>query len=420
MHKQFRRKLHIFTASLFVVYILILLRPSPLSHRSSSLNIIEKSNNSNDFLAICLKTGMETNMERIPVQLLTFLESERPLIISDFEENVGNNRVVNILPPNKQRTTFTNNRHAESTATDEQKPNESKEGWKLDAYKNFPGFKKMNTDYPDSKWFIMLDDDTYLFKNNIIAHLKTLDHNTPYYLGAGNNFRGCDNVNRMGDGPLFAHGGSGIVLSKGALEKMMPVVDDCSMKYADCWAGDIRTALCLRDVGVFFNSGASRGDFHGNPVQKQQFSDPCQKPFTFHHLFPFQIQILYDLEVSVQQKFGHNAEINMGQIFKWILKKDPLLKTTFKNYLNSTVTDSLGNKMVFKYVIGVDLTGSDYYHFPSSLDDCILKCYEDVKCYSWTFTSRDNQCWMKNGIPSPLKVQESYSGWFEDKFKCNK
>ena len=66
------------------------------------------------------------------------------------------------------------------------------------------------------------------------------------YFGNANVFKGCDNVENFDDGPQFAHGGSGIVISRGAMIEMMKIHESCILKYKDCFAGDIRTALCLR------------------------------------------------------------------------------------------------------------------------------------------------------------------------------
>eukprot|EP00834_Sanchytrium_tribonematis_P006606 NODE_502_length_6703_cov_1.353574.p2 type:complete len:421 gc:universal NODE_502_length_6703_cov_1.353574:1326-64(-) len=407
--------LQLVSISIFVVYLLIVLKPTNLTKKLRSLR---PSINSDDYLAICLKTGMETSLERVPVQLMTFLNNENPLIISDYDELIGDHKVFNILPSTHQRKTYPKNRHVDSVAKDEQKPNENNEGWKLDAFKNYPGFKKLQIDYPSSKWFIMIDDDTYLFKNNLINHLKTLSPHEAYYLGAANHFRGCDGVKRLGDGPLFAHGGSGIVINRVALDKLVPLEESCTNKYGKCWAGDIRVALCLRDAGILLDRMASRNDFHGSPVQKVKFSSPCDKPFTFHHLFPFQIQLLHELESEIQKNDGYGAEVNMGQIFNWVVKKDPMLRQSDELETFKTIKNSEGIERQFLIRKNLDLTGSDYENFVSTLDECILKCFEDQSCFSWTFTKSNNNCWKKNGIPTSKKVDTSVSGWFEEKFKC--
>ncbi len=412
------KNIHLFSGIVVLVYVLMILKPVPLLKQTKIIHspwLTPKRS----MLAICLKTGIETSIERIPVQLLTFLKNEQPLVISDFKETIGTVKVVNILPNIKQRITYPTNRHVESIASDEQKPNERNEGWKLDAWKNYPGFQLLLKDNPDSKWFIMIDDDTYLFKNNLMAHLNTLDHTEPTYIGAANNFRGCDGVIKMGEGPFFAHGGSGIVLSKAAIEKLADNVDDCEVKYEGCWAGDIRTSLCLRDQGILFNRDKATMNFHGNPIQKQKFVGPCSTPFTFHHLFPFQIQLLHNLEVKVQEEVGKDALVTMGQVFKYILENDAVLKSTFNDRIPIKITDKNDIEHEFTYRKGIDFKGADYNHFESTIEECILKCFEDVNCVSWTYTEDTKTCWKKNGVPMHSQIPSSSSGWFDEKFKCD-
>ena len=137
-------------------------------------------------LAVSLKTGVETAYDRIPIQLLTFLRNHNPLVISDYEEQIGDFHLWDMMPLEKKRKTVPESRHSGSIAKDEQKPDEDTQGWKLDAWKNLPGFKRMQDQYPKSDFFAMLDDDTYLFVNNIETHLKTLDPSQKYYLGSPN------------------------------------------------------------------------------------------------------------------------------------------------------------------------------------------------------------------------------------------
>jgi len=91
-------------------------------------------------------------------------------------------------------------------------------GWNGDAHKFLPGFKILNDRFPHAKWYVMIDDDTYLIMRNLAHLLKAYDPSKPYYIGNGNVFVGCDNVKKFGEGPSFAHGGSGIVVSRAALK----------------------------------------------------------------------------------------------------------------------------------------------------------------------------------------------------------
>ena len=231
-------------------------------------------------LAICLKTGVETAYDRVPIQLLTFLKGRNPLVISDYEESIGDVHVKDTMPLEKKRQNLPERLHSNSIAKDEQKPDEATQGWKLDAWKNIPGFKIMNDMFSFSDWHIMIDDDTYLFINNLEAHLKTLRADFKYYLGAPNMFVGCDGVRSFGEGPSFAHGGSGIVVSKASLRAMVDDSERCVNKYQTCWAGDIRTSLCLRDQGILIDGDASKGSFHGHPPHKHNYHNACEQPFT--------------------------------------------------------------------------------------------------------------------------------------------
>lgn len=94
----------------------------------------------------------------------------------------------------------------------------------------------------------MMDDDSYIFMENIETLVSKLDPSKPIYMGSENNFVGCDGVKNYGDGPSFAHGGSGILVSRGALKKLVFDVDNCIIKYRDCWAGDVRT-MVKKDEG---------------------------------------------------------------------------------------------------------------------------------------------------------------------------
>jgi hypothetical protein len=88
--------------------------------------------------------------------------------------------------------------------------------------------------------------------------------------------------------------GSGIVISKGAMKLMMDRIDICIMQQRHCWAGDIRTGLCLKDVGVELTH---RFEFNSNPPGNYlRWRHPCIQPATFHHLLVPQMQAMYDFE----------------------------------------------------------------------------------------------------------------------------
>ncbi|KAJ3222061.1 hypothetical protein HDU81_010155 [Chytriomyces hyalinus] len=132
-------------------------------------------------------------------------------------------------------------------------------GWALDAHKNLPGLKLIYKRFPNVDWYLMIDDDSYVMMDNLKMHLQQLDPNKKHYIGQMNRFKGCDGVKEYGTGPHFAQGGAGIVISRGAMVAMMENIDDCIVRYKDCWG----------EFCVIMSSNATYR--HTNPNQPEIF-----------------------------------------------------------------------------------------------------------------------------------------------------
>ncbi|RKO86961.1 hypothetical protein BDK51DRAFT_26581, partial [Blyttiomyces helicus] len=149
-----------------------------------------------------------------------------------------------------------------ATVRDGSVPNKLSGGWKLDAHKNLPAWKVLFDKFPNAEWYFMIDDDTFVLFENLLTFITDYDPTQLWFLGAANVFIGCDNIKRFGTGPFFAHGGSGILLSRATMLRLLAILPSCIHKYRSCWAGDVRTALCLRDAGVLVRG---RSGFNGEP-----------------------------------------------------------------------------------------------------------------------------------------------------------
>ncbi|KAI8622400.1 hypothetical protein BC830DRAFT_1089778 [Chytriomyces sp. MP71] len=294
---------------------------------------ITNSYGNRPLIAVGLKTGRETLHARVPMQLLTFLnghdaflllgdapghavgtvpmhdilanayeEAERAVNTSGglMERPFGNGKVpVDLEPSGGSRLA------RRGTVADPTKDmvksgqDEWSGGWILDAHKNLPGLKLLFKSFPHADWFLMIDDDTHVFLHNLQHSLSKIDANKPHYFGQMNRFKGCDGVGEYGLGPNFAQGGTGIVLSRGAMERVMEIIDDCTVRYRECWAGDIRVGLCLRDAGIPITPFPG---FHGLPPTKDFVfpTDPCEVPHTFHHALPLQMQMLYETDLAAR------------------------------------------------------------------------------------------------------------------------
>lgn len=128
-----------------------------------------------------------------------------------------------------------------------------KSGWRGDKDKNLPAFHLLATIFPKKKWYLLLDDDTYIFLENFARQISQPGMNDrPLYTGKVfliMCMKGKLKLPKNTRG-LFAHGGSGIVLNAPAVNAMYTSIPGCIRKFSSCWAGDMQVALCLRDVNV--------------------------------------------------------------------------------------------------------------------------------------------------------------------------
>ena len=51
------------------------------------------------------------------------------------------------------------------------------------AHKVLPGFKLMYAKWPSADWYIMMDDDTFIFRRALMRLLSRLDPEEKYYIG---------------------------------------------------------------------------------------------------------------------------------------------------------------------------------------------------------------------------------------------
>lgn len=269
-----------------------------------------------DDILLILKTGATVLWKRLPIHLSTTLSPERidpknTVIYSEIDAKIGNWTVIDILdqfPPSvKNSPNFdlyhairdwdNTNYYIEQTGLpgdDEGPPG----GWRLDKYKFLPLVQHAGTHWPEAKWYLYTEDDTYMFLPNVLRYLSAYDHKQAHWLGG------------LGEklGTTFAHGGSGFALSRGAWEQSFGRGGDLVTKYHgfvdEACCGDYALGKALNDFGVRF--GENNGDegwswgFNGLPHWKIEFSQDnwCRPVLTWHHAHNRDIARYYELERS--------------------------------------------------------------------------------------------------------------------------
>src|SRR6478609_11513054 len=83
------------------------------------------------------------------------------------------------------------------------------------------GMEMLYQKMPQKKWYIILDDDTFLVKPSLQLFLDRLNSREPHYIG-----------NAVGDYKgRFAHGGSAVIISGEAMRRLFSRPDIVARSY---------------------------------------------------------------------------------------------------------------------------------------------------------------------------------------------
>jgi hypothetical protein len=287
-------------------------------------------------------------------------------------------------------------------------------GWLLDKYKFLPMLTHAQKNWPAVKWYVYIEDDTFIFWDNVLRWLSTLSpDDEPEYWGA---YSGEGNA-------TFAQGGSGIVFSRSLMRSVFagPNPPDL-VRYgnysASACCGDIILGQVLRDHGVFVN----RGDygpvsFRPEPPWKTGFDKLmwCAPVFSFHHLHQrdlVQLSLLERAHTSTQRP------ILFRDIFTALIA--PSLHTPQLSHWDNFAS---------RYLLGAShpstssLPAELHPLNPSAGDSppaCRAACLALPLCLSWRHDSNAAQCALdtvvrlgreRDPLPAWAPPTEIVSGW---------
>ncbi|KAM0353588.1 hypothetical protein ACHAPU_001600 [Fusarium lateritium] len=130
-------------------------------------------------------------------------------------------------------------------------------GWELDALKFIMGMEMIYHQLPGKKWYIILDDDTFLIRPSLKLLMSHVDYRKPQYIG-----------NAVGDYKArFGHGGSGILISGEAMRRLFEhpgiVQEAIAESMTETW-GDRLVATTLQKLGIYIEE-AYNHHFNGEP-----------------------------------------------------------------------------------------------------------------------------------------------------------
>lgn len=96
------------------------------------------------------------------------------------------------------------------------------------------------------RWFVMGDDDTLFFTENLVTVLNKYDHSQMYYIGANSESVEQDLIHSYG----VAYGGGGFAISYPLAAALVRILDGCINRYAQLYGSDQKIQACLSEIGV--------------------------------------------------------------------------------------------------------------------------------------------------------------------------
>jgi hypothetical protein len=184
-------------------------------------------------------------------------------------------------------------------------------GWKLDKRKFLPMINRTFHDYPDMKWYVFVEADSFIFWRSTLRYLKMLDHTKPHYSGSST---------YIGD-DLFAHGGAGFFVSQAAMRTVVDYYDAHQKEIEDAtdkhWAGDCVLGKVFKDVGVPFTNSwpifqnkypgiVPYAKSDGRSAVDDEMRLWCYPSVSYHHVTPKVIEDLWHFE---QQWFASDQRV---------------------------------------------------------------------------------------------------------------
>lgn len=275
------------------------------------------------------------------------------------------------------------------------------EGWRLDKYKFLPMMEWTWYKRPTAQWFVFVELDTYVNYDNLYRFLTNFNPKSAYYFGS---------PVWPKKKAVFAHGGSGIILSRGALEKIMAFGrmfgENKHFPGTHFFGQDLKTACCGDEVlaQVLKKSGVSlRGYwpmFNGEKPSTVRFNSEqwCEAIITMHHL----------------------EEHDFTELQKWEQsRKHPNRPLMFEE-LYTMIEPQLQDKVMDWANMADDVTYKKKSSHAKSFDKCKKACHKDGECIQ--FQHSGSECKLGYSIrlghsQPPLGDREWTSGWMKSRIE---
>ncbi|KAH8129251.1 hypothetical protein ACSS6W_003075 [Trichoderma asperelloides] len=192
-----------------------------------------------------LKTGHGDNKERLDAQMDSTSACFTPdelIIFSDLDEDIRNHRAIDILadlPSSRYNATtfkmwgeYLSQKEMQRNGTlDTEAQTEHVNGWALDKFKFLPMMERAWAMRPNRDFYVFYETDTYIFWDNLFRFLQMYNPDANVYIGSPS--PGRRDPKRRDQGTLFANGGPGYIISRGAMKTLLQRTTGLFGEYTD-------------------------------------------------------------------------------------------------------------------------------------------------------------------------------------------
>ena len=384
-----------------------------------------------DDVLIMLKTGATEIYEKLPTHFVTLFKcAPHYMVFSDLAQDYADFPVRDAIAPvsktfREHHRDFKLYRKLQQYQREGQDTSKLKgdRGWDLDKWKFLPMLFEAFEDAPSHiKWFVTMEADTSLSWTNLLQWLKTMDPDVPYYLGS---------QNFIGD-TAFAHGGSGIAISRQAAIQLQAQRDEEGKEaYNKRWEDITSTSCCGDEIVARALLEASVPMtmawplIQGETVSTVDFTDNhwCSPPITWHHVSPIEIDALWQFEADWVDDHGWDTPYLYRDVFASFIDRHISVNRYAWNNLSQD-----------KKLVAPSIATSEDLDFTSlseleqnavkSVSACEEACTRqpDESCLQWMFTP--GRCYLGNVVRFGKTDEKGgttcISGWIPERVKSYK
>lgn len=269
------------------------------------------------------------------------------------------------------------------------------------------------------EWFVVMEADTSLSWTNLLQWLGTMDARKPWYLGA---------QNVIGD-VTFAHGGSGIVISRKAAELWLQAREKEGREQWDArWDKRVSVSCCGDEViaeafaTVNVHLTPAWPLIQGETVASLDWTEKhwCAVAISWHHVTPIEIDALWQFESEWIAQHGWNTPYLHRDLFAHFVQRHVSVNRTKWNNLSKD-----------RRLAAADVATEDdedfntlddlEKHATTSIEACADSCAQmhEKECVQWMYSP--GRCYMgrdvRFGKTDERDTDSWTSGWNQERLQ---